>query len=71
GQEAPVGEVTSGTLSPTLGEAIAMAYVPVSAAPPGTMLEVGVRATRVPADVVPLPFYKRGTAAHPSRPAPG
>jgi len=43
----------------------------VSAAPPGTMLEVGVRATRVPADVVPLPFYKRGTAAHPSRPAPG
>ncbi|MDQ3491796.1 MAG: glycine cleavage system aminomethyltransferase GcvT [Chloroflexota bacterium] len=59
GQEAPVGEVTSGTLSPTLGEAIAMAYVPVSSAPPGTMLEVGVRASRVPAEVVPLPFYKR------------
>ncbi|CAN5681303.1 glycine cleavage system aminomethyltransferase GcvT [soil metagenome] len=61
GEVSSVGEVTSGTLSPTLGEAIAMAYVPVSAVAPGTMLEVGVRATRVPAEVVPLPFYRRGT----------
>ncbi len=59
GEPAPVGEVTSGTLSPTLGEAIAMAYVPLSASAPGTMLEVGVRAARVPAEVVSLPFYKR------------
>ena len=51
--------VTSGTLSPTLGTAIAMAYVPPDQAAPGTMLEVGIRATRVPAEVVPLPFYKR------------
>ncbi|MBA3307376.1 MAG: glycine cleavage system aminomethyltransferase GcvT [Chloroflexi bacterium] len=65
GEDSSVGEVTSGTLSPTLGEAIAMAYVPLSAATPGTMLEVGVRASRVPAEVVPLPFYKRG----PSQPA--
>jgi aminomethyltransferase len=53
------GIVTSGTLSPTLGRAIAMAYVPPDAAAPGTMLDVGVRASRVPAEVVPLPFYKR------------
>jgi len=53
------GIVTSGTLSPTLGIAIAMAYVPVDQAAPGTMLDIGVRATRVPAEVVPLPFYKR------------
>jgi aminomethyltransferase len=59
GQEDAAGVVTSGTLSPTLGIAIAMAYVPVDRAAPGTMLHVGVRATRVPAEVVPLPFYRR------------
>ena len=59
GHEGACGVVTSGTLSPTLGTAIAMAYVPVDQAAPGTMLDVGVRATRVPAEVVPLPFYKR------------
>jgi aminomethyltransferase len=55
----PVGTVTSGTMSPTLGEAIAMARVPPSMAALGTMLEVGVRAARVPAEVVALPFYRR------------
>jgi aminomethyltransferase len=55
------GVVTSGTLSPTLGEPIAMAYVAPSDAEPGTILAVGVRDQRVPAEVVPLPFYKRPT----------
>lgn len=59
GHEEAAGVVTSGTLSPTLGTAIAMAYVPVGQAAPGTMLDIGVRANRVPAEVVPLPFYKR------------
>jgi aminomethyltransferase len=54
-----VGTVTSGTLSPTLGEPIAMAYVTPSDAAPGTILTVGIRDQRVPAEVVPLPFYKR------------
>jgi aminomethyltransferase len=58
-EDEPGGVVTSGTLSPTLGTAIAMAYVPPASAAPGTMLEVGIRSTRVPAQVVPLPFYKR------------
>jgi aminomethyltransferase len=53
------GVVTTGTLSPTLGEPIAMAYVTPSDAEPGTILAVGVRDQRVPAEVVPLPFYKR------------
>jgi aminomethyltransferase len=61
GEDAEVGVVTSGTLSPTLGKAIAMAYVPPDAAAPGTMLDVGIRASRVPAEVVPLPFYKRSS----------
>lgn len=56
-----VGAITSGTLSPSLGEAIAMAYVAPSEAQPGTILAVGVRDQRVPAEVVPLPFYRRPT----------
>jgi len=54
-----VGEVTSGTFSPTLQQPIAMAYVPPSAAKVGTELAVDIRGTAEPAKVVPLPFYKR------------
>ena len=53
------GVVTSGTMSPTLGTAIAMAYVAPAHAQPGTMLDVEIRGARVAAEVVPLPFYKR------------
>ena len=59
GAEATCGTVTSGTQSPTLGEPIAMAYVPPRAADAGTMLDVAIRETRVPAEVVALPFYRR------------
>ncbi len=55
----PTGVVTSGTMSPTLGQAIAMAYVAPANAEPGTMLAVEIRGTRVAAEVVPLPFYTR------------
>jgi aminomethyltransferase len=58
-QGAPVGTVTSGTLAPTLGTAIGMAFVPPALAAPGTALQVDVRGTAVAATVVPLPFYKR------------
>jgi aminomethyltransferase len=57
--ERATGVVTSGTLSPTLGEAIAMAYVAPSDAEPGTIVAVGIRDQRVPAEVVALPFYRR------------
>jgi len=57
--DGPTGLVTSGTMSPTLGEAIAMAYVAPGDAEPGTMLAVEIRGARVAAEVVPLPFYKR------------
>lgn len=55
----PAGIVTSGALSPTLGHPIAMAYVDPALARPGTTLYIDVRGTRVPATVVPLPFYTR------------
>jgi len=55
----PIGIVTSGSQSPTLGVAIAMAYVPPTDAAPGTMLNVVIRGSAVPAEVVPMPFYRR------------
>ena len=54
-----VGEVTSGTWSPTLERAIGMAYVPPALAAPGTPLELDVRGRKLPAAVVGLPFYRR------------
>ena len=56
------GEVTSGSLSPSLGKAVALARVQADAAEPGTVLEVEIRGKRFPATVVALPFYKNGTA---------
>ena len=53
------GVVTSGTQSPSLGVPIGMAYVAPSDAEPGTMVDVEIRDGRVPARVVPLPFYRR------------
>jgi aminomethyltransferase len=53
------GVVTSGTQSPTLGQAIAMGYVATTDAEPGTMIDVEIRGQRVPAEVVSLPFYRR------------
>ncbi|MCX5930632.1 MAG: glycine cleavage system aminomethyltransferase GcvT [Cyanobacteria bacterium] len=59
-----VGEVTSGTWSPTLGEAIALAYVPADATRVGTELAVEIRGKAEPAVVVKRPFYRRhGTLA--------
>jgi aminomethyltransferase len=53
------GSVTSGTHAPTLGRAIAMAYVAPADGEPGTILDIEVRDQRVPAEVVALPFYRR------------
>ncbi len=55
-----VGEVTSGTYSPTFEKALAMAYVRPSAQAIGSRLAVDIRGTQHPATVVPLPFYERG-----------
>jgi aminomethyltransferase len=55
------GVVTSGTQSPTLGVPIAMAYVAPADGEPGTMVDVEIRDGRIPARVVPLPFYRRSS----------
>jgi len=56
---AEVGEVTSGTLSPTLDKSIAMAFVASAHADEGTTLGISMGGKQVAATVVPLPFYKR------------
>jgi aminomethyltransferase len=61
GRPERAGTVTSGAPSPTLGMPIAMGYLPPPDAQVGTMVEVAIRAARVEAEVVPLPFYKRST----------
>jgi aminomethyltransferase len=57
-QGEPVGEVTSGTMAPSLNEAIGMAYVPSDLASPGSKVWVEVRGKALSAEVVSLPFYK-------------
>ncbi|HNX18875.1 MAG TPA: glycine cleavage system aminomethyltransferase GcvT [Acidobacteriota bacterium] len=54
-----VGPVTSGTFAPWVEKAIGMTYLPPAAAQPGTPFEIDVRGRRLPAEVVPLPFYTR------------
>jgi aminomethyltransferase len=54
-----VGQVTSGTLAPTLGYPIALAYVPPALSKPGQALTVNIRGRYCPAQVVKRPFYRR------------
>lgn len=53
-----VGEITSGTLSPTLGKAISMAYVPTTLSKIGQSLDIEIRGKTYPATVVKRPFYR-------------
>lgn len=55
----PIGVVTSGSPSPTLGKNIALAYVPPAFSAVGTILYVEIRGQKCKAQVVPTPFYKR------------
>ncbi|TDQ31037.1 glycine cleavage system aminomethyltransferase GcvT [Zeaxanthinibacter enoshimensis] len=53
-----IGEVTSGTMSPSLGKGIGLGYVPVEHAKPGTELQIRIRKNSLPITIVKLPFYK-------------
>ncbi|MBD2385108.1 glycine cleavage system aminomethyltransferase GcvT [Cylindrospermum sp. FACHB-282] len=53
-----VGEITSGTLSPTLGYPIALTYLPTQLATVGQELFVEIRGKAYPAVVVKRPFYR-------------
>ena len=61
-----VGEVTSGTYAPFLQKNIGLCYVPAARAAVGTELAIDIRERKVPARVVPTPFYKRPDKAAPT-----
>lgn len=57
--EDTIGQVTSGTFSPTLNRSLAMAYVDVQHSAEGTRLMADLKGTAIPATIVKLPFYRR------------
>jgi glycine cleavage system T protein (aminomethyltransferase) len=60
----PVGKITSGGFGPSLDAPVAMGYVPIDSAAPGTRLLGQLRGRMVPVTVARMPFiepgYKRG-----------
>jgi aminomethyltransferase len=54
-----IGRVTSGTKSPSLGKSIALGYVEVADAGLDNVIDVEIRARKVPAKIVAVPFYRR------------
>lgn len=54
-----IGQITSGSYSPTLDTSIAMGYVLERYSAPGQVLEVDIRGRAAPVEVVPMPFYSR------------
>ena len=59
GSAGPVGETTSGGLSPSLDAGIGMAYLPAKLAKAGTAIEIDIRGKRYAAVVEKKPLYKR------------
>ncbi len=56
----PQGRVTSGSPAPFLKKNIGMAYLPPAFTEVGREIEIEIRGKLAPAQIVPLPFYKRG-----------
>ena len=53
-----IGEVTSGTMSPSLNRGIGLGYVPTTFADVDSKIYIQIRKNAIPATVVKLPFYK-------------
>ena len=56
-----VGTVTSGVASPSLGDGIALGYLPVASARPGTDVGVRIRGRVIPGRTERPPFYTEGS----------
>jgi aminomethyltransferase len=54
-----IGEVASGTQSPSLGVGIGLAYVPLAVAKAQTAIEVEIRGKRSTAVIVPKPIFRK------------
>ena len=57
-QGTKIGEVTSGTMAPSLSKGIGMGYVPNDLKSIGTKVYIQIRKKSIPATIVKLPFYK-------------
>ncbi|HEY7216857.1 MAG TPA: glycine cleavage system aminomethyltransferase GcvT [Candidatus Binatia bacterium] len=55
----PIGRITSGTKSPSLGKSIALGYIAIEESEIGNIVDVEIRGRNCPARVVGLPFYRR------------
>ena len=53
-----IGNVTSGTMSPSLSKGIGLGYVPKVFADVGSKIHIQIRKNAVPATIIKLPFYK-------------
>jgi len=53
-----IGNITSGTMSPSTGKSIALGYVPKKLAKIGKTHLIQIRKKTIPAKIVKLPFYK-------------
>lgn len=58
----PIGEITSGNLSPLLQKGIGLGYVPIRYTDPGTPITIDIRGKAVPGQVVKTPFYRKPSA---------
>ncbi len=56
-----IGEVNSGTLSPSMGQGIGMAYLPFEHAKIGTELQIEIRGQKFPAVIEKKPLYKKAS----------
>ena len=54
-----IGEVTSGTLSPSLNWGVGMAYVSTSHAKIGAQIDIEIRGQKFPATIEKKPLYKK------------
>ena len=54
-----IGEVTSGTISPSLNWGVGMAYVSASHAKIGAQIDIEIRERKFPATIEKKPFYKK------------
>jgi aminomethyltransferase len=57
-----IGEVTSGTISPSLNWGVGMAYVSAAHAKIGTEIDIEIRGQKFPATIEKKPLYKKPTS---------
>ena len=55
------GEVRSGTVSPSTGEAIGTCYLPLAKSAVGSTFAIDIRGRQIGAEVVATPFWTKGS----------